>query len=116
MNTIDEENRFSECTPHPVNAVNPVGKVFSAPSAPLPEKILAKMDDSQSLQFGAPAKTESGHAHGRTRMDAHTEKCREQEKTEQTGCFLCCLSSLLFKNSASVSIGVHLWPIKVNKG
>jgi hypothetical protein len=50
MNTIDEENRFSECTPHPVNAVNPVGKVFSAPSAPLREKILAKMDDSHLLQ------------------------------------------------------------------
>jgi hypothetical protein len=122
MNRIEEENRFSECTPHPVN---PVGTVFSAvqyveithlredfttdgtdftdvamdgsgsavasskcsireireirgpipslaagravPSAPLRENILAKMDDSQTLQaktvgregggFGAPGCT-----------------------------------------------------------
>jgi hypothetical protein len=33
MNRIDEENRFSECTPDSVNPVNPVGIVFSAPSA-----------------------------------------------------------------------------------
>jgi hypothetical protein len=72
-------------------------------------------DAKSHKERSAPAATESGLAPGRTRTDADMDKCPEQEKAEQTGCFLCC-SALLFKNSSSVSIGVDLWPIKINQG
>src|SRR5208283_5990947 len=77
-------------------------------SLPRPESPPTRVCYHYSAQ---PPSAEAGFSPARV---SKNEGCTRRKHREQSFFSVACC--LLFKNSSTVSIGVHLWPIKVNRG